>query len=824
MRAECVDAVQAAIGRTITLAESRNIEQRIRDSMQLIAREDIEAWQAMPERDRLYKAAERAAQELVAEAQKKKQRLALTVLAHDRIDSFVAENVAKHGNDKINALSRLVAGKSDGKNGSTSAAALAKGIMGATMGRLTDTWDAIRPGMLGFMSDKAAEGELIQALHGKQTRPEIQKAVTAWADAVEKLRMRYNAAGGDVGRLDNWGMPHSWDQGLAIKIGKDQFVADFMQYVDRRKYAHEDGRLYSDDEMSAFLGEAWMTIATNGASKPVRSQGGVSVKANRGSQHRQIHLKSPEATAEALQKYSGRSVFEAMVGHVQKMARDIAIVETFGPNADHVFTHFLERFQQEESLSSPAETGRVEKDADYTARMYDFVAGNSDPPANMALANAFSMARSLITASRLGSAAITSISDEGTLYLTSKVNKLPLVQVFLNEVRAMNPLDQTEKRLAQRSGLLVHTMMDEIDRFGTETMGSDIPHKLAGAVLKLSGLNRITEARRRAFSITMMDAIGALTRDIDDVSKLDPDDYRILADKGITQEEWAIWRAAKPETWRGNDTVLTPEAIYKTKGFTDLEKERAATKLLAAVFDEQDIAVIEPGARERTAIQAGTVRGTWKGELVRSFFQFKTFPIAMMYRHWSRALNLYQDTPSKVGYLSALISMQTLMGAVAMEINDILSGKDPRELVPGEEYSGRNWIAAFLKGGSVGLYGDFLFAESTQYGQTFVGAVGGPMVGLVENVDDLTRGNIFEAMRGEETDAGAELVRFMRSNVPGSSLWYTKAATDRMIFHQLQELMSPGYLNRMQDRARQNMGQEYYWAPGELTPERAPEF
>lgn len=841
MRANCKQAVQSAIGRDITVAEARNIEQRVRDGMLSIAREDPARWQTLSDSDRLLEGARKAADELVAEANKKKQRLALTILSHDRIEQYTNAQVAAGVDaDRLDAFSRLIAGKADGKNRSTSAESAAKGIMAASMARLTDAWEAIKPGMLGFMANAEAEAQFVRALHGQTAgiRPEIVKAAKAWGETAEGLRQRFNAAGGIVGKLDNWGMPHAWSMDIAAKLGKDKFVDDFMRFVDRRRYVHEDGRAYTDAELREFLGAAWTTIVTNGANKPVRQQGGppggLSVKANRNSQARQIHLKDGDATLEALRTYSGRNVFEAMVAHTRRMASDIALIETFGPNADLTVQHFIDMIRTEEANANPTQAGKVEKTAHRVAHLYDFVAGNRPPPANRRLANAAAGVRAWLTASKLGSAAITSLSDEGTLYLTARVNNIPLVKLFLNEVRALNPADRVEKRLAQRAGLLVHTMSDEMDRWGTETLGSDIPNKVASAVMRASGLNAITEARRRAFSITMMDAIGALTRDVDDVTKLDAGDYQLLRDKGITAEEWAVWRAATPDTWRGNDTVLTPESIYAIGDAEiaaivpgvdpGLVRDRAATKLLAVVLEEQDIAVIEPGARERSLIQGGTERGTIKGELVRSFFQFKTFPIAMMARHWQRGMGLHSTTGGKAGYIATLMAAQTLMGAVAMELNDILSGKDPRTLDPTEDRGARNWLAAVLKGGSLGLYGDFLFAESTGYGQSLVGALGGPMVGLVENVDDLTRGNILQAMKGEETDAGAELVKFARGYTPGSSLWYTKAATDRLVFHQMQEYFSPGYLARAKARARKDYGTSYWWDPGAAPSEaRAPD-
>jgi hypothetical protein len=841
MKAQCKAAVEGAIGRKITNAESRNMEQRVRDGMMQVARKEPQRWATLSKDERLFEGAKVAAEDLLAEAAKRKQRAAQMIVAHDRIQNYIAAQVAA-GHDKtpLDALGRLIAGKYDGKNNSTSAESASKGIMAQSMGRLAGAFESIKPGLLGFLANKEAESQFIRALHGvtQGIRPELVKAAKEWALLTEALRQRFNAAGGMVGKLDNWGMPHSWSQDLAVKMGKQKFVDDFMQWIDRRKYVHEDGSQFTDAEMREFLGQAWITIVSEGANKRIDTAnmppGGRGVKANRNAESRQIHLIDGDATLAALQAYSGRNVIDAMVGHVQRMSRDIALVETFGPNADYTVQHFLDRLRSEMATATPDQVAKINEKIERTVGLYDFVAGNTPPPPNRRMANAFAALRAWLTASKLGSAAITSISDEGTLYLTARVNNLPMLQLFLNEMRALNPADQMEKRLAQRAGLMVHSMADQMDRWGSETMGSHIPEKIASAVLRASGLSAITEARRRAFSITMMDAIGALTRQFSKVDDLDADDYALLRGKGITDEEWAIWRAAQPDSWRGNDTVLTPDAIYAipdevlARVAPDVSpavaRERAASKLLAVVLEEQDVAIIEPGARERSLIQGGTARGTLGGELRRSFFQFKTFPIAMMMRHWQRAMGMYSTTRGKAGYMAALIAAQTLLGAVAMELGDIVSGKDPRNLDPRDEFGTRNWVAAVLKGGSLGIYGDFLFAETSGYGQSLLGTLGGPMAGFIEDVDDLVRGNIMQAMRDEDTDLGAEITKFVKAYTPGSSLWYTKAALDRNVFFQMQEYFSPGYVDRMKDRARERNGTTYWWEPGDRAPERAPDL
>jgi hypothetical protein len=64
----------------------------------------------------------------------------------------------------------------------------------------------------------------------------------------------------------------------------------------------------------------------------------------------------------------------------------------------------------------------------------------------------------------------------------------------------------------------------------------------------------------------------------------------------------------------------------------------------------------------------------------------------------------------------------------------------------------------------------------------------------------------------------------LKGKTPFANLWYTKAATDRLLFNQLQEMASPGYLRRMEQRARKEFQQQYFWRPGEVAPGRAPEF
>jgi hypothetical protein len=857
MKDTCLQAVGDALGRELKPVEARNLERRLADATRREASRDPEAWQSLSRDEQALRGAVAAAEDLIQEARTKKVRIAQTIVAHDRMRNFIAAQVAG-GFDKtgFDALGRMLAAKSDGKNNILSVEDIANGVEMTAMGDLFSTWETVHrlfpdalSGALGRESQTAVEALLVRALHGEDVgRPELTKAAQAFHEAAERLRTRFNAAGGEVGKLDNWGMPHAWSADRVTVAGRQSFIDAMLPLVDRRRYVHEDGRRFSDEEMQSFLGNAWQSIATGGANKPL-SEVRAGMRAKRHAESRQIHFRDGESAHRALSQFSEVGVLDAIAGHVQRMSRDIALIEQFGPNPDLAVSRLLDELDQQHRLAAPGRTaeGVATRQAWLIGNLYDHLAGNTDVPLQVPLISAFGWSssytvgdlfqdlRNVNIAGKLGSAFITAITDEATMRLTAHVNGIPQVKLFLNELHTLNPADRTEARMAGRMGLLSHTMMDDLNRWGSTTLGKRFTGKLAATVVRLSGLNAITEARRRAYSVSMMDTLGALTREHASVAGLDAGDAVFLRKSGITEEHWAIWRMADVEPWRGNDTLLTPQAIYRIPdeklrelngphSNPKLAKDKAAAALMGFVRREQDLAVIEPGARERALIHAGTRPGTWKGELLRSFFLFKSFPIAMISRHLRRTLSTEMTKGQRAVYGASLIVSTTVMGAIALEISDFLQGKDPRSLNPANERGGRNWMAALLKGGALSLYGDLLFSDPGDSGQSYLSKFLGPVAGTVEEALDVTVRNIHEAARGEETHAGAEIVRFAKSHTPAANLWYTKAATDHLIFQQLQEHFSPGYLRRVKANAKRDYGATYWWEPGKTAPGRAPDL
>ncbi|MGZ7246656.1 hypothetical protein ACXWO4_11400, partial [Streptococcus pyogenes] len=62
---------------------------------------------------------------------------------------------------------------------------------------------------------------------------------------------------------------------------------------------------------------------------------------------------------------------------------------------------------------------------------------------------------------------------------------------------------------------------------------------------------------------------------------------------------------------------------------------------------------------------------------------------------------------------------------------------------------------------------------------------------------------------------------------PGTSLWWARLALERQVFDRLQEIADPNAYRKRQSNMRKQereKGNSYWWAPGERTPDRAPQF
>ena len=163
--------------------------------------------------------------------------------------------------------------------------------------------------------------------------------------------------------------------------------------------------------------------------------------------------------------------------------------------------------------------------------------------------------------------------------------------------------------------------------------------------------------------------------------------------------------------------------------------------------------------------------------------------------------------------MAHLIIGTALAGWVSMNAKLIAKGEAPHGLVSADAKSTRAiWMAALAQGGGLGIYGDFLFGEQNRQGGDFdVGQLGGPIISDAEDVAKITRQAIAGGDVNENTGKSpipGELVRMAGYNIPLINLWFSRLAIDYAVLWRLQEAVSPGYLQRYEDRVKSQQGQE----------------
>lgn len=230
---------------------------------------------------------------------------------------------------------------------------------------------------------------------------------------------------------------------------------------------------------------------------------------------------------------------------------------------------------------------------------------------------------------------------------------------------------------------------------------------------------------------------------------------------------------------------------------------KAAMKYQTHLFNEESVAVIEAGVRERSIINLGDA-GTIQGELGRTLFQFKGYPLAYMFRIGHRAF-AQGDIKSRVTFLASLLAYQTLAGALIVQTQNLANGKNP-EPVFTIDFFGKS----ILKGGGLSFLGDIMSSLSDPTGRSASDFISGPLIGQGMKLGMLLTGMGNNIIEGKESTRMMEVANALKSNIPLQNLWYSKLVVDRMLYSKMQNMIDPDYLPRTQQRL-ENLGNSYWW-------------
>lgn len=671
--------------------------------------------------------------------------------------------------------------------------------------------------------------DIVRARHGEAVESADAKAMSdAIGEVYGELRNRFNALGGDIGFDAKFGLPHRWDAARVRAVPFETFRDTVLPELDlARMKDPKTGLDFTESGIDDALRAVYERIRTDGFDGLGEAAvGGASKLANRRSDARFLQFKSADGWLAVNQRFGSADPYAAMIDHISGMARDIAMMERFGPNPDATVKWLgdqVERRLRQNADPSANPLNQAQAERKSIDALWDEVNGRNGMPVLGGLVRSnvvkgIHAARDIATAAKLGKAAISAFfGDMGNIKVIKAFNGLPATSDLLGYLREFKPSSAADRALAAELEIGLSDAahgMTGLNRYFGKSQSPAGTKLIADGALRITGLNRVTRAGQAHFQKTFLWALG---REAGTAFDALPERLRGAMERyGIDASDWDAMRGA--ELVGGGD--------FDARKFMSPRKVReinpaAAEKLTDMVLSERAAAVIESSARARSLLNWGNP-GTLKGEAARSLLQFKTFTASMMMAQGERIM-----IDAKLGpmygamYAARLFITLTVFGAAIVQTRQIAKGQDTRPMDNWEF-----WADAMVAGGGIGIVGDVIGTYKDQDMADLGSIISGPLVGVATDVGKLTVGNAIRAARGKETKVGRDLVDLMRKNTPGSSTWYASVAFQRLITDNLRSLADPDYRDawrKMERRAREQ-GTDFWWAPGDIAPGRAPDF
>lgn len=678
------------------------------------------------------------------------------------------------------------------------------------LGMMNGAMEPYASRMAGLSQDTESIWNIVRELFGKDTGDQAAKSATAgWKQATEYAVARVKRAGKPLSVLEDWRLPQNWDSSRVKKFPQAQFVNDLMSEYEAGNIRVMDKAGQGDaprGAVSGIIANAYKDITLGKANS---GTGGFS------NQLRVFRFQDPESYIRMMQKYGigDGGLYNTMMGHLGGMGKEIANVELLGPNYEDNFKRLLDVATQDDAVRNKTLGSKLKRSISMNSpaavqRTYDAATGKLGVAQSELIAGIGGGMRNIQTAAKLGSATIAALpGDSFTAALAANYNGIPATAVLSRLVKDLTTNREGSEAIARQINLTAASIMDHAigsKRFADEVVGQGLTGRVADTTMRLSGINVWTEGLKRAWG---MEFNGFIARQADHTfDKLEPEFKSFLKRYGFTPEQWDKLR-------------VTPQLEADGAKFFDVngvEDQELGDRLMSAILDERRFAVLEPDSRIRGAMTGGLQRGTFMGEIVRSATQFKSFPMTYMMTHLTRAA-IQDGAWNKIGAGTKLVALMTMAGAVTAQMQSLIAGRDPQQMDKPEF-----WTQAFIRGGGGGMLGDLVYSSSTRGGDGITEYLAGPGPGAVIS----GTGDLLQALAGNKEMTGKMLAQHVKSWTPGSSLWFSKIATDRILFDQLQTMIDPNYkqtFGRYEKRMKKEFGQSFWWRPGEALPTRGPD-
>lgn len=703
------------------------------------------------------------------------------------------ENVSGHSEGAYAGLLSLLTKDATSKAGFANVEYRQKYYAGRYHSQLAEMLQTFRTRKLGFSQDEKQLKLFVKAIYGEQVDdPQLMKFAKQWKETNEQMRLDFNARGGSIAKNERYLMPQNHDANAIEKAGLEKWKEKILPKLDLDQMLDEGGNKLSKEQLDQALDYVYETITTRGLNKTkdltVPRLG--KKLARKHSERRFLYFKDADSWMEYQRDFGRGDIFATLTDHVDMMSHDMALMDVLGPSPENTFNALLSQVEKGQKLK-----GRQKW---FAKAIYNNVSGKTNQGDMTGLADFMQTTRNVLVASTLGKAFLSALSDVGFQAVTAKYNSIPAFKVLKRHMQLMGSEDT--QKFAVKMGLVAEAMIGRVhaaNRYA-DVYGTGLSAKVAEGVMRGSLLAPWTDAGRKAFGMEF----GSLLAENfgKQLDELDPNLLRAFKSYGIEKADWDKFRKSKPLTHKGAK-------------FADMTQD-GGTKFHQMIMSETDYAVPTPDARVQAITNGGTERASIEGQAWRSAMMLKSFPATIIMTHFYRIAN-QATMADKLKYAAAIAATTSVLGGVALQMKDMAAGREPRPM------DGEFLGAAILQGGGLGIFGDFVFSDVNRFGGGPMQTIAGPTGELFDASLKFTLGNLREAVTGEETNILGEGVKLLNRYTP--DIWQTHLFTNAL-FDQLELLANPDAqkrFNKIVRKRRKEYEQDYWWKPGELTPEIA---
>ncbi|AUC52289.1 hypothetical protein CDO87_03390 [Sagittula sp. P11] len=690
--------------------------------------------------------------------------------------------------------------------------------------------------VLGSNRDKAGLRDLLRELHGQ---PSGNPIAVGFADQVRRtqtwLREMFNDLGGDIGQIADYGVRHTHDADAIQAAGFNSWADTVFDQLDWSRIVDlNTGKPFVTDaalrpnrpQALAFLQRIFDTITTEGAldREPTMVLGSKALY-RKYDDARVLHFQNGDAWLAYNEQFGRTDPWAAMIGGMDAMAREVALMRVFGPNPNAGLAFAVNTADIIAKKSRDPGLKKRVAQATKRAQVQMFHAnGAVNQPEHEGWARFFSNVRHFNVATKLGATIASAVTDTATIITGATAMGQNPANVL---ARAMSlTFSSASRETAARAGFVAETLMSiatSSARLTNDVVAGDIMSRLSGFVIRAQGLAHWTDSMRTA---VQMETAGHMAGEADRaLADLDPMLRNLLERNGITAEDWDALRLDQGGRFiapNGSDFIAPFWWLAHQSTLPRTRAEGVALRLQAALMDQAELFVPTKRTRATRSVLGASRPGTAGGELLRSTLGFKNYALSLTMGQ----IHLYRSLPTpqtKGVYLATLAASMLTMGAVAVQLKELVKGRDPR---PMDEP--KFWFAALMQSGGLGIFGDFAFSERNRFGGGIEQTLAGPVAGLAGDVMRIPMSNVNAMIEGEETNLGADVANFVRFNTPvASSFWPTRVAFDAVVADQLQLLLdgdAEATWKRQERKQRQDYGNGNWWGHGEMAPQRGPDW